>query len=167
MNNKTTLRVLIIVAVSCFISVVIMAVSLIFGGKSSEQPPFYQFEAEASVGYPAVTDEQQLYTVSNYTENFRAYVCRNAVFEGKALTVGFTNPEESGVLMQLYIYGENERYLGKTGVLKSGEYVMNARLERKPKDGEMLSYKVICYEYDTYFSAGVANGEGTALKELP
>lgn len=166
MKNKTTSLILTVVSVLCAISVVLTVIALIVSGKPDKTPPFYQFTDDAVMGYPAVTDEQQLYIISNCNQNFQAYVCRNALINGKTLSVGFTNPADSRVLIQLYIYGENGRYLGKSGLLKEENYIMDLQLEREPKNGEILTYKVICYEYDTYYSLGVAVGEGVAVEDL-
>lgn len=166
MKNKTTSLILTVVSVLCAVSVVLTVIALIVSGKPDKTPPFYQLTDDSVMGYPSVTDEQQLYIISNCNQNFQAYVCRNALIKGKTLSVGFTNPAESRVLMQLYIYGENGRYLGKSGLLKEENHIMDVQLERKPKDGEVLTYKVVCYEYDTYYSAGVAVGEGIAVEDL-
>lgn len=165
MKNKITSIVLIVSAVICVLSAILMIVAL-SSNKKFDDDFAVKFDENASLGYPDIYEEQQLYIVTNKNENFEAYVCYYALTEGKKITVGFTNPSHNNVLMQLFVYGKNDRYLGNTDFIKAGEYIMDFELTKKPKDGEMLKYKVICYEDGTYYSAGVAVGEGTAISEF-
>lgn len=164
MKIKITSIVLTVSAVVFALSVILMIVSL--SGKKLNYDFAVSFDENATLGYPDIYEEQQLYILTNKNENFEAYVCYYALIDGKKITIGFTNPSHNNVLMQLFVYGENDRYLGNTDLINSGEYIMDFELAKKPKDGETLKYKVVCYEKDTYCSAGVAVGEGAVISEF-
>lgn len=166
MKKVNTSVILCISAVICILSLVFMVFALILGSKTEEQSHLPIFDANAEMGYPFVSAEQEFYILSNSNGDFETYICRNAMAEGKTIAVNFASSSENSVLTELWVYGENSRYLGKSGLLRAGEYISRLTLERKPRDGESLIYKVVCYEDETYYSAGTAIGEGIAVYDI-
>ena len=52
------------------------------------------------------------------------------------------------------IYDGAGNILGETGLIRPGEYVRSVNLTALPQPDAEVSYKIMSYEPDTYFSCG-------------
>jgi len=87
--------------------------------------------------------------------DFSAHVTGLVKVEGDTSEVYFTNDDGNKVWLKLRILDENDNILGETGLLKPNEYVKSITLDPPPEPGDSLNLKIMAYEPETYFSAGV------------
>ena len=116
-------------------------------------PP--SFDSAAVQGTPEVPDS--LGYISPYQDGmaYRFSVCGNVTAEGDGRAVVYlTNPSDNEVYMKLRILDAEGNVLGETGLLRPGEYVKYAMMDRVPGAGTEIKLKIMGYEPETYNSAG-------------
>lgn len=117
-------------------------------------PPF---ETEAVAGFPAAPEELGWSEVFHAQMDFKAGIC--GIFQagdGK-VEAWFANLSQKPAWIKLRILDDRGTVIGETGLLKNGEYVERVALTELPDDGSMVTYKIMAYEPETYYSLGSVN----------
>ena len=135
----------------CIISVSIMMLALLVGGKSDPfAPP--PFDPEARAGMPEVPEDLSWQILD--TGPFRAGLCGILIPERNWIPVWFTNPSQNTVWLRLRLLDKQGQILGETGLLRPGEYLHSVAVDPLPPAGTPVTLKVMAYEPETYHSAG-------------
>ena len=153
--KKKTNKPLMLAALICAVSLVVMLVALTAGRKQVQAeftPP--PFEANAIAGTPAVPEG--LGWTELDCKAYKVSVCGNVTTVGNSADVWLYNPESNTVWLKLRVLDEKGNLLGETGLLKPGEYVRSVVLDNVPRDGSTIALKIMAYQPDTYFSEGAA-----------
>ena len=144
---------LIAAAALCATMLLVMVISLQYGGKQTQgeftPPPFAE---NAVQGTPNVSDglgwrelDAQVYKVS---------LC--GVFQPKenVADIWLTNPASNTIWMKLRVLDLEGNILGETGLIQPGEYLQSVCLDSVPPSGTAIQLKIMAYEPNTYYSAG-------------
>lgn len=137
----------------CFLSVTVMAVTVIktSNNEKSFVPPV--FDPDVIKGIPDVPEELG-YSSLEVEEGFKVYVCGNLTATDVSVDVYFTSPESNTVWLLLRITDEKGTILGETGVVRPGEYVKALKLNEKAEGEGNVKLKIIAYSPETYTSMG-------------
>lgn len=152
MNRKGN-RLLMLTAVVCVLSLVVMTLALIYSsrrGQADFVPPV--FDTAARSGVPEVPEGLGWQELD--AQVFKVSICGLLVPMQDAVDVWLTNPEENEIWLKLRILDEEGSVLGETGLVRPGEYVQSVALETVPKSGTAVALKLMAYEPETYHSAG-------------
>jgi len=153
---------LIIAAAMCILSIIVMIVALTAykqpkTTKEFSPPPF---AGEAVAGVPDVPDGL------GYSElDCKAYkvsLCGKLTASGD---IWLTNPESNAVWLKVRVLDAEGCVLGETGLIRPGEYVRKVELTSIPPVGSPVILKIMAYEPETYYSAGVAS-LNTTMEEV-
>lgn len=128
-----------------------MALAVHYSG--SFTPP--AFEAAAQTGQPGLTESDGYSTID--AKEYQVALCGQPQITKDGLALSLTNPEGNGVWLKVRVYDEQGALLGESGILKEGEYVKEVLLSDagNPSEESAISLKIMAYEPDTYYSAGV------------
>lgn len=148
---------LIIAAVICVLSLIVMTAVLLFYDRSAGSaqkaaftPP--AFDAEAAAGTPEVPEDLGWSEVD--AQVFKASVCSVVRVKEDRADIWLTNPESNSVWLKLRLTDSSGHMLGETGLIRPGEYVRSIKLNAEIEGGEPIAMKLMAYEPDTYYSAG-------------
>ena len=100
-------------------------------------------------------------------ESYKFSVCGVFALNNGKVDVWLTNPADNDVWLKLRVIDEGGSILGQTGLLYPGEYVRSVTLDTVPEAGEAVILKVMAYEPDTYYSAGVVSLNTTVKGDAP
>ena len=89
--------------------------------------------------------------------SFRASVCGVFQPEGNQADVYLYSPPENAVWLKLRVLDSHGNTLGETGLIRPGESVRSVQLHTLPQPDAEVSYKIMSYEADTYFSCGAVS----------
>ena len=134
------------------------------GGETNEfvPPPF---DDDARTGTPEVPEELGWGELD--AESYKFSVCGVfAPVDGQA-DVWLTNPEKNDVWLKLRVLDESGNTLGETGLIRPGEYVRSVALDPVPAAEDAVVMKIMAYEPDTYYSAGVVSLNTTVKGDPP
>ena len=157
--DKQQKTVIIILAAVLLVAVVVLF-SVLFGRKSEiqvldfEKPPF---EANAVFGKPTV-EQSLMYRDIDVGGSFVFSICGCPVVENNELVLYFSSNENNVPWLLIKVFDTDGNEIGKSGVLRAGEYVKSVTLSKIPEDGK-VKVKIISYEPDTYYSMGSASAE--------
>lgn len=137
---------------TCLLSVVVMIWTLTAGQKPGEfVPP--SFEAQVQSGVPETDVELETFDIGV----FQFMICKNPeIVNGKA-RIWLVNPAENHVWLRLRILDADGGIVGKSGLVRPGEYLAELTLDSELKAGVKVELKVMSYEPDTYYSAGAVS----------
>lgn len=144
---------LILAAVLCAVSLIVMVLALSMPQQPEFTPP--PFEETAVLGMPDVPENLGWMPLD--TPNFSASVCGRIIPAGNAADVWLYNSEGNTVWLKLRVLDEAGNILGETGLLKPGEYVRSVSLVNTPKPGTPITLKLMSYAPQTYHSEGAAS----------
>jgi len=108
-----------------------------------------EFEKNIEFGVPKVSSNYEWKIIE--TPNFLVGICGNIYLDKEKVTIYFSNPKENNVWLKLRMLDENGEIYGETGILKPDEYVESIYIK---KAIDNLSFKVMAYEPETYYSQG-------------
>lgn len=156
---------LIVAAIICVISVIIMIVSLTVSSVNAETAEFTPppFEEKAVQGVPNVPDGLGWNEVD--AQVYKASICGEVIIEDNTSDIWLTNPDSNTVWLKLRILDSDGNILGETGIIKPGEYVQSVEFDTIPEDGETIGLKLMAYEPETYYSEGSATLNTTVKVE--
>lgn len=141
--------------VICLVAICIMIFSL---SKSSNdvatftQPPF---EQSAIQGVPDVSADLGYSELD--AQDFKVSICGNLTLIGNEVDIYLTNPESNNVWLKVRMLDDQQNIIGETGLIKPNEYVKSISLDVIPQNSTNVSLKIMSYQPDTYYSAGVVS----------
>lgn len=146
---------LMIAAALCITMLLVMVISLQYGGKQTQgaftPPPFAENAVQGTPNVPNSLGwgelDAQVYKVS---------LC--GVFQPKEVVdIWLTNPASNTVWMKLRVLDMEGNILGETGLIRPGEYLQSICLDSVPPSGTAIQLKIMAYEPNTYHSAGAVS----------
>ncbi len=146
-----------IICMVCCLSLVLMGFAVVNNAKSKSKnvksfiPP--EFDASAVEGVPEVP-ENLGYSPFKVEEGFTAYVCGDLTVVGGAVDVYFTSPDTNTVWLMLQLIDAKNSVLGKTGIIRPGEYVKALALTAMPDKETSVKLKIIAFRPESYVSMG-------------
>lgn len=142
----------------CVLAVIGMILALAFGGKKAQLQSFTppEFDRTAVSGTPDVSDKSWS-KIYQDGMSFTAYICGNVSVQGNSADVYFTSIAENTVWLKLRITDESGNILSETGIIKPDEYVKSVEFDTIPAVGTKIKLKIMAYEPETYYSAGVVS----------
>lgn len=148
---------LLLTAVICVLSLIVMFVALSTGGRQTQTAEFTPppFDDAAQVGTPTVPEELRWSELD--AQAFKASVCGVFSPENGIADVWLTSPKSNTVWLKLRVLDTEGNILGETGLIKPGEYVQSVTLTEIPESGAKIVLKLMAYEPDTYYSAGAVS----------
>ncbi len=133
------------------------------GQENAFVPP--PFDDNAQTGTPEVPEGLGWEELD--AESYKFSVCGVFAPEDGKADVWLTDPADSGVWLKLRVLDGNGTVLGQTGLIRPGEYVQSVALDITPDDGDSVILKVMAYEPQTYYSAGVVSLNTTVKGDAP
>lgn len=118
-----------------------------------EAPPF---DGSALLGVPEEAIALGNYRSVDVNGNYSFSICGAPAYKDGNLLPYFASHGENEVWLLLKVYDADGTELGKSGLVRPGEYVTSIALSRTPT-GHAVTVKVLSYEPDTYFSRGTAS----------
>lgn len=158
-------RLLALAAVLCAVCIGFMIYALTATGGTTEKfvPP--PFESAALTGTPNVPENLGWKELD--AQSYRFSVCGVFAPKNGKTDVWLTNPKDNSVWLKLRVLNEDGDTLGETGLIRPGEYVRSVKLDTVPKSGNAVNLKIMAYEPDTYYSAGVVSLNTTVKGDAP
>lgn len=123
-------------------------------------PP--DFAADAQQGIPEVPEELGWFTPQAEGLALKVSLCGEVIVRDGKADIYFTNHEENEDWMLVRIFDEDGAILAQTGMIRPGEYIRTIEFDTVPKDGQIIIYKVMAYEPETYYSTGALTLQTTA-----
>ncbi|MBC3887821.1 hypothetical protein GH810_05810 [Acetobacterium paludosum] len=123
------------------------------------------FDPSAQVGEPT-PDIDLGYTTVNVEQGFEIKLCGRLFVKNNSVDINLTNPASNDVWMMTELQDKNGKVLGKSGIIKPGEYVQSIALLKNVKAEETnVKIVVIGYAPDTYASRGTVDMNTMLLKQ--
>lgn len=151
--NRTQKIILAIVALILCAAVACAVVLIV--NRTKFVPP--ESDAGAVDGVPSEDLSDFSYQELHVADGFDVALCANPRIDGKRLDLYFTNASDNRALMLVVVSDENGNELGRSGIMKPGQYVPSVELATSPQNDTCLKVKIITYEPDTYYSLGTAS----------
>ena len=157
--DKQQKTVIIIFAAVLLVALIVLF-AVLFGREKEvqilefEKPPF---ETNAVLGKPTV-EQSLMYREVDVGGSFVFSVCGCPVVENNELILYFSSNENNTPWLLVKIFDTKGNEIGKSGILRAGEYVRSIPLSQIPENGK-VKLKIITYEPDTYYSMGTASAE--------
>lgn len=144
------------------IILVIMIVSCIFTYISQSSKNEFvkpEFDKNIKEGLPNIDDinEKKVDAYGRYS----FYINPSPVLNDNRLLINFTSFKDNNVWLKLRVYCSSKK-IGETGLIKANEYLEEIEIEEC--DDAKISYEVMSYQIDTYFSEGVVKLNTTLSK---
>ena len=146
----------IIISVLCVVLALLLAFTLIIlihGPFTYFEPPLA--DENAQTGIPQLTEG----TLGSITggPGFRFLLAKEPMYENGKVALYFTSPETNTVWMVAELCDANGNTIGKSGLLRPGEYVESITVYEDATVGEAITVRILSYEPDTYYSMGSVN----------
>jgi len=141
-------------AVLCALSLAVMVFALTRQEVQTEIGEFTPppFESAAVVGSPTVPDGLGWKELD--ADVYKVGICGKIIPDGNTADIWLTNPESNTVWLKVRVLDEKGNIIGETGLLRPGEYVQSVELDKVPKAGKTIEFKIMAYQPDTYYSEG-------------
>ena len=165
-KKQTKNYILPLAAVLCVLSLAVMVFALTRQDEVQTEmgeftPP--PFESSAVVGAPTVPDGLGWQELD--AQAYKVGICGKFIPDGNTADVWLTNPVSNTVWLKVRVLDAKGNTLGETGLIKPGEYVQSVTLDTVPKAGASIVLKIMAYEPETYYSAGVVTLNTTISEE--
>ena len=116
------------------------------------------FEKNAEVGSPTIEEGYNGYYPLTSEEGKKFTLCGRPATTEKSIDFYLTNEKENDVWILLEIYNEKNEFLGKSGILKQGEFLKTINLDKcLDKGNNKVNLKLRSFEPETYYSKGTIN----------
>lgn len=143
-----------ITAALCAVSVAVMLLALTRGGRQEAfSPP--SFDPAAQTGTPKVPEDAGYGQLDAKAFQFSA--AGELIVRDGSIDVWLTDPAENQVWLKVRVLDEQGGILGKSGLIRPGQYVRAVKLDTVPRQTAAVTLKVMAYEPETYYSAGAVS----------
>ncbi len=144
------------------VAIILVGVALSKIDKTPEKLPFTPppFDDRAVVGEPEVPEELGFATIDDPSKvPFTLGFCSNLYVNSDNETdIYFTSmASNEGIWFKIRILDASGDVVCETGLIRPGEYLKTIKFNRKMKNAEELTIKVMSYEAETYHSLGSIN----------
>lgn len=133
------------------IAVILIAIVVVlFINRNEYIPP--KMDKTSKSGVPKYVEELG-YEELKMSDDYNISIAGKPRLKDKKLYVYFTSNESSKYLFKLRIYKDNT-LIKETGLIEPNHYIDKISVGNDLKVGDSITYKVMGYEKDTYYSAG-------------
>ena len=112
------------------------------------------FDKNAMEGIPTVNSDLG-YELLNPEGLYSVSLCGNPIIKDNKLKIYLTSSPENDIYIKARIY-KNDKLVGESGLIKPNEYIEYINV-KNIKSGDTINVKVMGYEKNSYYSAGVIN----------
>lgn len=117
------------------------------------------FDPAAVSGVPDVTDPARQFSWLQMGDHIRLALCGSPRLTEEGAELYLTSDSTNAAWLLVKIYDESGNELGRSGLLRPGEYVQTVALEASAEPGTAVTVKLLSYEPDTYYSLGSASAQ--------
>lgn len=149
-------QIVILIAGALIVAAVWVAAALVMNNRKSPggfTPP--PFEEAAEEGMPELDDSR--FQVFDFAGVFSAGLLPDPELKDGKADIYLSSPSTNTVWMKCKLLDEDGKLLGETGVIRPGTYVKSVIITRQPGQDVPITYRVISYEPETYYSEGSVN----------
>ena len=114
------------------------------------------FDENAVEGTPTVSEEMS-YESLDAEGLYSVSLCGKPIIEDNKLKIYLTSSEDNNIYIKARVY-KIDKVIGESGLIKPNEYIENIGV-KNVKKGDTLTVKIMGYDKDNYYSAGVINVE--------
>ena len=130
--------------------ILIIIVVVLFVNNKDFVPP--KMDSSSKSGTPRYVEEFG-YKSLKVNDDYNIAIAGKPKLDENYLFVYFSSDKSSKYLFKLRIYKDNI-LIKETGVIEPGYYIEKVKVGSSLKVGDKITYKIMGYEYDTYYSAG-------------
>ena len=156
MNRKDKQILLGLVALLALLLAVSTALWYLKEEKTGFVPP--EFDENAVSGTPQIPEGAN-YQLLDIKEGYKVRMCVNPTVSDGYLSLYFTSDPDNTLWVSAMILSEEGNILGRTGILRPGEYLTKVPVTGELRHGENVIVKILSYEWETYYSLGAANAQ--------
>ena len=89
------------------------------------------------------------------TSDYKIYIDATPKVSGNYLNVNFVSFDTNNIWIKIRVLNEDSDVVAESGLVRPGEYLKKIKLDRKLESSSKITYVIMGYEIDTYFSEGV------------
>ena len=143
MKNNNILKVLSLIAI---LSVVMMIYVVSHQNTNTQFIPPVN-DAFAISGLP-----NGEYTISKLSE-YEFGINPHPYIQSDNIYINLYNGQDNDILMKVRVL-KDDKVVGESGIINPGESIEVVKLDQEVNEQSELIYKIMCYEKETYYSAG-------------
>lgn len=133
------------------VSAILVAIVIVLLINNKEfVPP--KIDSSSKSGTPKYV-ENLGYKELKMSDDYNISIAGKPKLDGKNLFIYFSSDKSSKYLFKLRIY-KNDLLISETGLIEPNHYIDKIKVGNKLSVGDKITYKVMGYERDTYYSAG-------------
>lgn len=135
------------------VSLITMIVVLV---AANAKPPFVppEFEVNAIIGMPDANKVEGYSILGQDDLGFKVGFCGKPELKDGKTYVYFANVKENNVWLKLRALDKDDNKIYDTGIIKPGQYIEYIELGENIKANDEITFKVMAYQPDTYYSEG-------------
>ncbi len=130
--------------------ILITVVIVLFVNNKSFVPP--KIDSSSKSGVPKDI-EKYGYKQFKISDDYNVAIAGKPKLHDKHLYIYFTSNDSSKYLFKVKIY-KKDSLITETGVIEPNHYIEKIKVGSKLNVGDEITYKIMGYERDTYYSAG-------------
>lgn len=120
-------------------------------------PP--EFDPNAQLGAPNVTDPVRQFAWLQLGDDIRVGLCGSPVLTDAGAEFYFASDSGNTAWLLVKILDESGAEIGRSGLIRPGEYLQTVALKAEPAAGSSVTVKILSYEPETYYSLGSASAQ--------
>ena len=151
MKKNKMFIVLLCVLITLISVIVILSINL--KTKTTFSKP--KFDKSSSVKIPDNLNYND--SVLKVSDGYTFYIEALPKIKKDHLIVNFISLENNNIWIKVRVLNSKEEVVAESGLVKPGEFLNKIKLNKSISSGDDISYVIMGYEKDTYFSAGVVN----------
>lgn len=117
------------------------------------------FDPGAVPGIPEVADPARQFSWLQMGEDIRLALCGYPIVSDAGVELWLTSDSTNVAWLLVKIYDGSGNELGRSGLVRPGEFVQTVKLTRSAEPGTGVSVKILSYEPQTYYSLGSATAQ--------
>lgn len=116
------------------------------------------FDPAAEAGIPEVAEPERQFSWLQMGDHIRLALCGSPRVTEQGIELYLTSDSTNVAWLLVKIYDENGSELGRSGLIRPGEYVQAVAAE-EAVPGTAITVKILSYEPETYYSLGSATAQ--------
>ena len=144
---------ILLVMALCLALLIVLAVNKKGGEKGGFIPP--EFDENAVKGTPVFDFEEDSFVTAKMSDSLSVSFCGLSHVTDEGALLFFTADQNNAGNVLVRIFDEDGNEIGRSGLIRPGEYVRAVKIDGEHKTGE-YKLKISSYEDGTYYSLGHA-----------
>lgn len=155
-TQKMIISVLAVVLVA-MIGLLVMLPAMVDSGTTVGQFNAPDHDPTAVSGVPQVEDSARQFGWLQMGDDIRLAMCGCPGLTQDGLELYVTSDSGNYAWLLVKVLDEAGNELGRSGLIRPGEYVQTVTLSETPAPGSTVTVKILTYEPETYYSLGSAS----------